>query len=50
MMKNTVAWIAAILLASASVSYSQSGYVRGQPSIDCTTAHNTVALILSRKV
>jgi uncharacterized protein YecT (DUF1311 family) len=29
-----------------SVSYSQSGYVPGQPSIDCTNVHNTVALIL----
>jgi uncharacterized protein YecT (DUF1311 family) len=46
MMKIAVAWIAAILLASASVSYSQSGYVRGQPSIDCTNARNTVALVL----
>ena len=45
-MKITAACIAALLLATTSVSYSQSGYVSGQPSIDCTNVHNTVALIL----
>jgi len=46
MMKITPTCIAALLLATTSVSYSQSGYVSGQPSIDCTNVHNTVALIL----
>jgi peptidoglycan hydrolase-like protein with peptidoglycan-binding domain len=46
MMKITSACIAAFLLASTSVSYSQSGYVPGQPSIDCSKVRNTVALIL----
>ena len=47
-MKVTIACIAAILLAATSVCYSQGGYVPGQPSIDCTKAHNTVAVILCR--
>jgi hypothetical protein len=46
MMKIALACIAAFLLASTSVSYSQSGYVPGQPSFDCTKPRNAVALIL----
>jgi len=48
MMKITIACIAAFLLANTSVCYSQAGYVPGQPSIDCTRVHNTVAVILCR--
>ena len=48
MMKITVAGVAAFLLAGTSASYSQSGYVPGQPSIDCTKARSTVAIILCR--
>ena len=46
MVKTTIAFIAVFLLANISVCYSQAGYVPGQPSIDCTKVHNTVAVIL----
>jgi peptidoglycan hydrolase-like protein with peptidoglycan-binding domain len=39
-------WIVAGLFATTSISYSQSGYVSGRPSIDCANLSNTVALIL----
>ena len=42
----TYARIAALLLANTSICYSQVDYVPGQPSIDCTKVHNTVAVIL----
>jgi hypothetical protein len=48
MMKITIPCIAAFLLANTSACYSQAGYVPGQPSIDCTKVHNTVAVILCR--
>ena len=47
-MKITIACVAALLLANTSVSYSQGGYVPGQPSIACSNVHNTVAVILCR--
>jgi len=37
---------ASLLLGCISVCHSQTGYIAGQPSIDCTKARNTVALIL----
>jgi peptidoglycan hydrolase-like protein with peptidoglycan-binding domain len=46
MMKITVTCVAAFLLAGTSASYSQSGYIPGQPSFDCTKARSTVAIIL----
>jgi peptidoglycan hydrolase-like protein with peptidoglycan-binding domain len=46
MMKITVACVAAFLLAGTSLSYSESVYVPGQPSIDCAKARSTVATIL----
>jgi hypothetical protein len=46
MVKTAIACITVFLLATTSVCYSQAGYVPGQPSIDCTKVHNTVAIIL----
>jgi peptidoglycan hydrolase-like protein with peptidoglycan-binding domain/uncharacterized protein YecT (DUF1311 family) len=46
MVKAAIACITVFLLATTSVCYSQAGYVPGQPSIDCTKVHNTVAIIL----
>jgi peptidoglycan hydrolase-like protein with peptidoglycan-binding domain/uncharacterized protein YecT (DUF1311 family) len=47
MMKIIIACIATFLLADTSVCYSQVD-IHGQPSIDCTKVHNTVAVILCR--
>ncbi len=38
--------VTAFLFGCSSVCYSQTGYIPDQPSIDCTTIRNTVALIL----
>jgi hypothetical protein len=48
-MKISTVCSAAFLLATSSASYSQSRYVSGQPSIDCTKPNNPVALILCRE-
>ena len=46
MTKITIGVVAAFLLAVSSASYAQSGYIPGQPSVDCTKARSTVATIL----
>jgi hypothetical protein len=44
--KITGGLVVTFLLGWTCVSYSQTGYISGQPSFDCTNARNTVARIL----
>src|ERR1700676_3847245 len=47
-MKINFGMLTVFLLANVAVAHSQSGYIPNQPSIDCTRARNTVALIICR--